>query len=375
LKKNLLIITGSRAESGILSTLYKELKNSNRFNLSVLATGVHPSISNKNYSDLLTENIDFKLDIDLPSKVNNVSITKSISKGLQLFPEIIQSNNIDIIIVLGDRYELLPFVISARFFDKHIIHFHGGEVTKGAFDDWIRHSISKMSNIHFVANKEYRKRLIKMGESPDTVFEVGSLALDDIELNRSFKSPNVENFCKNYKNQFVLVTQHPETSSDITIEDQVEGLTRLLNNSLDRPFLITSSNSDPGGYTINNILKKISKNRKNILFVENLGRNDYLCAINHCRYVLGNSSSALVEVPALDKISFNIGTRQDGRLFANTVINLNHDFNDNLEDIFHNFKTKNQYKPYGRGGAVKKVLKIMEEYNFNKSSTKEFYDG
>lgn len=375
MKKNLLIITGSRAESGILSTLYKELKNSNRFNLSVLATGVHPSISNKNYSDLLTENIDFKLDIDLPSKVNNVSITKSISKGLQLFPEIIQSNNIDIIIVLGDRYELLPFVISARFFDKHIIHFHGGEVTKGAFDDWIRHSISKMSNIHFVANKEYRKRLIKMGESPDTVFEVGSLALDDIELNRSFKSPNVENFCKNYKNQFVLVTQHPETSSDITIEDQVEGLTRLLNNSLDRPFLITSSNSDPGGYTINNILKKISKNRKNILFVENLGRNDYLCAINHCRYVLGNSSSALVEVPALDKISFNIGTRQDGRLFANTVINLNHDFNDNLEDIFHNFKTKNQYKPYGRGGAVKKVLKIMEEYNFNKSSTKEFYDG
>ena len=375
MKKNLLIITGSRAESGILSTLYKELKNSNRFNLSVLATGVHPSISNKNYSDLLTENIDFKLDIDLPSKVNNVSITKSISKGLQLFPEIIQSNNIDIIIVLGDRYELLPFVISARFFDKHIIHFHGGEVTKGAFDDWIRHSISKMSNIHFVANKEYRKRLIKMGESPDTVFEVGSLALDDIELKRSFKSPNVENFCKNYKNQFVLVTQHPETSSDITIEDQVQGLTRLLNNSLDRPFLITSSNSDPGGYTINNILKKISKNRKNILFVENLGRNDYLCAINHCRYVLGNSSSALVEVPALDKISFNIGTRQDGRLFANTVINLNHDFNDNLEDIFHNFKTKNQYKPYGRGGAVKKVLKIMEEYNFNKSSTKEFYDG
>lgn len=375
MKKNLLIITGSRAESGILSTLYRELKDSNRFNLSVLATGVHPSIIDKNYSDLLTENIDFKLDIDLPSKVNNVSITKSISKGLQLFPEIIQSNNIDIIIVLGDRYELLPFVISARFFDKHIIHFHGGEVTKGAFDDWIRHSISKMSNIHFVANKEYRNRLIKMGESPDTVFEVGSVALDDIELKRGFKSSNVENFCKNYKNQFVLVTQHPETSSDIRIEDQIVGLKRLLNNSLDRPFLITSSNSDPGGYTLNNILKKISKNRKNILFVDNLGRNDYLCAINHCRYVLGNSSSALVEVPALDKISFNIGTRQDGRLFANTVINLNHDFNDDLEDIFHNFKTKNQYKPYGGSGAVKKVLKIMEEYNFNKSSTKEFYDG
>ncbi len=375
MKKNILIITGSRAESGILSILYKELKKSKRFNTFILATGDHPSISDKDYSDALSENINFKLDLDLPEKVDNISITKAISRGLNSFPDIIESNNIDIIIVLGDRYELLPFVISARFLDRHIVHFHGGEVTKGAFDDWIRHSVSKMSNIHFVANETYRDRLIKMGETPNTVFEVGSLALDDIELERSFKSSSVMEFCKNNKNEFILVTQHPETSSNISIQEQISGLIRFLNKSSKTSFLITASNSDPGGYILNDILKKIANSRENILFVDNLGRNDYLCAIRHCRYVLGNSSSALVEVPALDKISFNIGRRQDGRLLANTVINLENNFIDDLESIFHKFKTTNQYKPYGGGGAVKRVLKIMEEFDFNKSSKKEFYDG
>jgi len=381
---NILIISGSRAESGILSNLYPPLAQSNLFNVSVCVTGEHPMIQgDSDYTDCLVLNCDYQISVkvDIHEVTASSDILNTVSVGIAKFQDLFSKNDIDGIVVLGDRYEIIAPVMAARFLDKIVIHFHGGEVTNGAFDDWIRHIVSKMSNLHFTANEVYRKRLIRMGEQPESIFTIGSIALEHINKVNEFYDSNVGAFVDRFKNDFVLLTFHPETNNVEPIAAQIRSVINFIEAEKDRAFLITGANSDPGGSEINNALRRIATDRNNIFYKSNLGQNDYVLAIKNCLLALGNSSSALVEVPALGKCSINLGRRQDGRLFCKSILHLPLAFTHaEITEIFDRVLTSKKNElfetlPYGGGGAVVKFLDIISGIDFDKFRFKEFYDG
>ena len=219
------------------------------------------------------------------------------------------------VIILGDRYEVLSFVIASFFLKLKICHLHGGEITNGSFDDTIRHMISKMADYHFVTNTIYKNRLISMGETPKTIYNFGSIGSLNVKntkliskntLKKKFKIP--------IKCKLVIITFHPETNSEINYKDQIRIFLNSLNKNKKYFFFFTGCNADPYGNYFNSQIKKFVLNNYNSNFAENLGGKDYFSLIKCSNFVLGNSSSGIYEVPLLKKITINVGTRQSGRL-------------------------------------------------------------
>ncbi len=301
--------------------------------------------------------------------------------GMVQYSNILSRLRPDLVVLLGDRFEMMSFGTATHIFGIPIAHIHGGELTYGAFDDAIRHCITKMATLHFAATEDYKKRIIQMGEQPGSVFNVGALAVDNVlmtpqkttkELAHTLKIPLEENY--------FLITFHPETKGNDNVVGQLEALFNALDAFPGHQILWTSSNADPKGRKINEIvLQKMISQDKRYFSAENLG-NLYLSALKNARVIIGNSSSGIIEAPIVGTPTINIGNRQEGRIRTPSII----DCNFNPEDIRQSIKraispefTEDVNKkdhPYGTGKTVQKIVEILNHHNFQNNSKKIFYE-
>lgn len=377
------IITGTRAEYGLLYWLMKKINQDTDLELQVIVTGMHLSPEfGLTYRDIENEfRIDEKIEILLSSDTTT-GITKSMGLGMIGFSEAYARISPDLIIVLGDRFEIFSAVSAAMIARIPVAHLHGGEATEGLIDEAIRHSITKMSHLHFTATDIYRKRVIQLGETPDRVFNVGGMGIDNIMKLKLLTKEELEKKI-NFKlsNTFFLVTFHPVTLEDSSSKDQFQELLKALDEFGDVNIIFTKSNSDTDGRVINELIDDYTrKNSSRVINFFSMGQLNYLSAMKYTSLVIGNSSSGLAETPSFKKPTINIGERQKGRIKASSVIDCEPKkeaivkaINKGLSVEFIE-KAKNTKNPYGQGGASDKIIDIIKKIDFNNIIKKNFYD-
>lgn len=376
------VVTGNRAEYGLLRWVMDGIKNSDFLELKTIVTGMHLLPEYGLTLDHIKKdgfNIDKKIDILLSSDTP-VGITKSMGIGLISFADALDELKPDLLLVLGDRFETLAAVNAALIAKIPVAHLHGGESTEGVIDEAIRHSITKMSHIHFVAAQIYKEKVIQLGEHPNTVFNVGGLGLDNLaRLDLLDKKMLEKNLDFKFKDRNLLITFHPVTLESNTSELQIKELLEAISTLKNTGFIFTMPNMDTGGKVIFEIIKNFTKDKENAKLFSSLGQLRYLSCIKYVDIVVGNSSSGLIEVPSFKKPTINIGDRQKGRLKANSVIDCDPDkksitnsLNKAFSSEFQNI-VKETINPYGNGGASNKIIKILEEYNFKNILKKSFY--
>lgn len=384
MKRKICIVTGTRAEYGLLYWLMKEIQEDADLQLQIIATGMHLSPEfGLTYRQIEKDGfkIDKKIEMLLSSDTP-VGISKSMGLSMISFSEAYADLEPDILVFLGDRFEIFSAAASAMIARIPIAHLHGGEATEGAFDESIRHSITKMSHLHFTAAEEYRRRVIQLGESPDRVFNVGGLGIDNI---KKFKLMNREEFedSINFKlcPKNLLVTFHPVTLEHATAVEQFQNLLNALDELQDTRFIFTKPNADTEGRAIIKMIDDyVSRNSHKAIAFVSLGQLRYLSAMQFVDGIVGNSSSGLAEAPTFNIGTINIGDRQRGRIKADSVI----DCEPNKESIMTAIrklyseefrdKLKNVKNPYGEGGASKKIKEVLKEKDLADILKKEFYD-
>jgi UDP-N-acetylglucosamine 2-epimerase (non-hydrolysing)/GDP/UDP-N,N'-diacetylbacillosamine 2-epimerase (hydrolysing) len=321
--RKICVVTGTRAEYGLLRRLLLILKNDPQIELQLVVTGSHLSPSHGMTIDEI-ESDGFtpiaKLPVDL-SDDSKLATVKAMANVTSQIAETLSNLKPDVVVLLGDRYEILAAAQAALILDIPVAHIHGGEITSGAFDDSIRHAITKMSSLHFVAAPEYARRVVQLGEQPGSVFNVGSLGVENALaselMNKSdlSKALNVE-----LKNPILLVTYHPTTRSTMSVIEEIDQVLSALENFSYCTIVFTGVNADPGNAEVSTrIAKFVQRDPKLRSLHASLGQNKYLSLLNLCDAVVGNSSSGIIEAPAFGKPTVNIGNRQDGRLRANSI--------------------------------------------------------
>ena len=383
MKQKICIVTGTRAEYGLLRWVMEGIQKSNKLELQVIATGMHLSPEfGLTYREI--EKDGFKIDRKIEMLVSSDSangIVKSMGLGMIGFTDALTELKPDLILVLGDRYEIFTAVVTAMVFRTPVAHLHGGEATEGLIDESIRHSITKMSHLHFVGAEEYKNRVIQLGEQPTNVFEVGGLGIDNILNLKLLSRKDFEesiDFKLGLKN--LLITFHPVTLEMNTTEKQMTELLHALSKLKDTHLIFTMPNADTDGRVIFQMIEKFVTKYSHAKSFTSLGQLRYLSCIKYVDGVIGNSSSGLAEVPSFNKGSINIGDRQRGRLKANSVIDCEptqQAIGDALKELYSvEFQStlKNVINPYGNGGASKSIVKIIEDTFFDDILKKKFYD-
>ncbi len=381
--RKICVVTGSRAEYGLLQWVMKGIQDAPDLELQIIATGMHLSPEyGFTYQEIEKDGfkIDRKIEM-LVSSNTSIGVSKSMGLGMIGFADAYNDLEPDMILVLGDRFEIFAAVSAALVSRIPVAHLHGGETTEGAFDEGIRHSITKMSHLHFVAAEPYRQRVVQLGENPDRVFLVGGLGLDcikrlpllsrsdlEVALNLKFAARNL------------LVTFHPVTLEFATAADQMGELLAALEVLEDTQLIFTLPNADGGGHEIVELIDAYVATHSNAKAFTSLGQLRYLSCLQQVDGVVGNSSSGLLEVPSFKKGTINIGDRQLGRLKAHSVI----DCAPNREDISHaigklytpdfQLQLKTVINPYGEGGASEKIVEKLRLVSFNNLLKKHFYD-
>ena len=326
MNRKICVVTGTRAEYGLLRRLLLILKNDPQIELQLVVTGSHLSPSHGMTIDEI-ESDGFvpiaKLSVDL-SDDSKLATVKAMANVTSQIAETLSSLKPDVVVLLGDRYEILATAQAALILDIPVAHIHGGEITSGAFDDSIRHAITKMSSLHFVAAPEYARRVVQLGEQPGSVFNVGSLGVENALaselMNKSdlSKALNVE-----LKNPILLVTYHPTTRSTMSVTEEIDQVLSALENFSYCTIVFTGVNADPGNAEVSTrIAKFVQRDPKLRSLHASLGQIKYLSLLNLCDVVIGNSSSGIIEAPAFGKPIVNIGNRQDGRLRADSIIDV-----------------------------------------------------
>lgn len=330
--RKICVVTGTRAEYGILSRLLQALNASEEVELQIISTNMHLSpLYGMTVNEIEADGLKVSWRIPLPLDDNSAKGTvKAMGVAMEGFAEAYESLQPDMILILGDRYEMLAAASAASIFGIPVAHFHGGEITEGAYDDSMRHAITKLSTYHFTSTEEYRRRVIQMGEEPERVFNVGALGVDNIlheefmnlpEFNRSLEDEAGREIPE-LKDDFLLVTFHPVTRQPEEAAAQTKALLNALDEYKDKQVIFTMPNSDTGGKIVGDLIRKwVSVNRGRAICVTSLGRKRYYSALKHCGAVVGNSSSGLIEAPSFGIPTVNIGDRQKGRAQGNTVIN------------------------------------------------------
>lgn len=384
MKRKICVVTGSRSEYGLLKKMLFLLKNNDKVELQLIVTGSHLSSSFGNtYKEIEKDNfnIDKKIEILLESD-SSIAISKSMGLANISFAEAYQELMPDIIFVVGDRYEIFAAITPAFIMGIPIAHHSGGEVTIGAIDDSIRHCITKLSSLHFVAMEEYKKRVIQLGEEPNRVFLVGGLGVDNIlsiQLANRQQISKSTNFKFSKKN--ILVTFHPETLEvDKTINHLLELLEALETFDDETSILFTLANADTLGKKFNEIIIDFVNHKRNCFYSYSLGQKLYYSCLNEFDIVIGNSSSGLGEAPTFKIPTLNIGNRQMGRIKADSIIDCKPDkqsllsaFNLAFEESFQE-KLKNVVNPYGIGGASEMVINIISNIPLEGLTKKKFFD-
>lgn len=383
MKRKICVVTGTRAEYGLLYWLLKRINNDPNLELQILATGMHLSSEfGLTYAQIesdgfiINEKVEMLLSSDTPT-----AITKSIGLGVISFADTLGRLTPDILVVLGDRFEIFAAVQAAMIMRIPIAHIHGGELTEGLIDDPIRHSITKMAHLHFTANEEYKNRVIQLGEQPNTVYNVGTLGIEGIKNVDCLSKEELSKEVGLILDKFFLVTLHPTTLQNRTAEVQVKILLKALDNYPDHQVIFTKTNADTDGRIINqNLEEYVRRNHKRTCIYDSLGQLLYLSAIKHCELVIGNSSSGLLEVPFFRQPTINIGLRQRGRLKAESVIDCSFDVNQInyaiQKGLSLEFKEKIKTMPmvYGEGDTSLQIIEILKEVNLENILIKRFYD-
>ena len=382
-KRKICVVTGTRADYGLLYWLMKEIDLDSELKLQIIATGMHLSPEfGLTYKEIEKDfKIDKKIEMLLSSDTS-IGISKSMGLAQISFVEAYEELKPDIIVILGDRYEIFSAASAAMIARIPIAHLHGGETTEGAFDESIRHSITKMSHLHFTATQEYKNRVIQLGEHPSKVFNVGGMGIENIKrlklLNKEEFEKSIE-FKLNKKN--ILVTFHPVTLENSTAKEQFQELLDAIDELEDTNIIFTKANSDTNGRIINQMIDEyVAKNyHKSIGFIS-LGQQRYLSALQYVDAVVGNSSSGLLEAPSFKIGTINIGDRQKGRIKAESVINsevnktsILKSFSKLYSKAFQDLIEESK-NPYGDGIASRKIIEIIKNEDLRNILKKSFYD-
>ena len=382
-KTKICVVTSSRAEYGLLYWIMKEIKANSDLKLQLIVTGMHLSQE----FGLIYKEIekDFKIDKKIETLMSSdtaMGISKSMGLTQISFSEAYDELKPDIILLLGDRYEIFSAATSAMIAKIPIAHIHGGELTEGAFDESIRHSITKMSHLHFTATEEYKNRVIQLGEDPSKVFNVGGIGVENIKKNKILTKNEFEksiNFKLNIKN--ILVTFHPETLENKTSKKQFQEVLDAIEKLEDTNIIFTKSNSDTDGRIINQMVDKyVGKNSHKSIAFTSLGQLRYLNALKHVDAVVGNSSSGLLEAPSFKIATINVGDRQKGRIKADSVIDClaeKKNIKKAIDKIYSKkFKEllKKVKNPYAKSKTSKKIVEILKKTSFPFSVKKKFHD-
>lgn len=382
--RKICVVTGTRAEYGLLYWLMREIEADSDLELQIIATGQHLSPEfGLTYKTIEKDGFRISAKVEmLLSSDTPVGIAKAVGLGTIGFADALDRLNPDILVLLGDRFEALSAAQAAMFLRIPIAHLHGGEKTEGAVDEAIRHSITKMAQIHFVSEPEYGKRVIQLGENPSQVFEIGIPGIDNIVRLPLLDLETLENQIGfSLGSKFFLITYHPETLSDSDSLVYLQNLTDALEMFLDYKIIITQANSDAGGRLINEYWEQFAMaNSERVLCVKSLGQLRYLSAMKACSAVVGNSSSGILEAPVLKVPTVNIGDRQKGRKRYPSVVDCISEKDAIISAIqlvldkeFKNRMSKFKV-PHSDGKIASNIKDILKAAELNRICKKEFYD-
>jgi UDP-hydrolysing UDP-N-acetyl-D-glucosamine 2-epimerase len=382
--RKICVITGSRAEYGLLSGLMAAIKADKELCLQIIATNMHLSPEfGLTYKEIEQDGfvIDKKVEMLLSSDTSN-GTTKSVGLATIGFADAYEDLKPDLIVVLGDRYEILAAVTAALFYKIPVAHLHGGEITEGAYDDSIRHAMTKLSHLHFTSTEAYRQRVIQLGEHPDRVFYVGALGVENIKNTKLLSKTDLEESLGFFLgDKSLLVTFHPVTLESGTAEQQCENLLDVLAELTDYSIIFTLPNSDTDGRVIRQLINEfVSVFKNRTIAFTSLGKIRYLSALQYVTAVVGNSSSGIIEVPSFGIPTLNIGDRQKGRIAANSVVHCDTTTNDiklGVESVLSKemqLFAKNGVNPYQKEDTVVNILEVIRNYPLQDIIQKSFYD-
>jgi len=378
------VVTGTRAEYGLLYYLMKEIESIKDLELQIIVTGMHlaPEFG-LTYKQIEKDGFTINAKVEmLLSSDTGVGVSKSMGVGMIGFTDALTDLRPDLLLVLGDRFEIFSVVSVATILMIPIAHLHGGETTEGAYDESFRHSITKMSHLHFTATEEYRNRVIQLGEYHDRVFNVGAIGIDNIKRLRLLSKKDFEEsigFELNKHN--FLITFHSATLEKYTAKEQFSNLLKVLDELEETNLIFTKSNADNGGRTINEMIDGyVASNSDKAIVFTSLGQLRYLSAMQYVDGVIGNSSSGLLEAPSFNVGTINIGDRQKGRIKAESVIDCMPTMDgigqavQMLYSKSFQERIKTVKSPYGKGGVAETVVEIIQQYPLNRILKKKFYN-
>ncbi len=379
------IVTGTRAEYGLLYWTIKRLLSDKYFEVQLCVTGMHLSPEfGLTYKQIEKDGIKINKKVEMLLSSDSASgVSKSIGLGIISFADVFSDLKPDMVLLLGDRYEIFAAATAAMIAKIPIAHCHGGEATEGLIDEPIRHSVTKMSHLHFTSTEEYRKRVIQLGEQPNTVFNIGALGIENInKLNLLSKSDFEKSIGLKLLKKTFLITFHPVTLENSTAENQFINLLSAIKNYSNTTYIFTMPNADNDGRIIINLIKNfVTNNQSTSIAFTSLGQLRYLSAIKHVDLVIGNSSSGLIEVPSFKKPTVNIGDRQKGRVYGLSVINCGPSKKEIIESInlglSKSFRKKleKSSNPYGNKNSSIEIVKILKKVVVNENLVKKrFYN-
>lgn len=380
--KKICVVTGTRAEYGILKPLINKISLDKELELQLLVTGMHLSPEfGLTYKQIEKDGyvINDKIEMLLSSDEDS-GIVKSMGMGMILFSETLKKLNPDVIIVLGDRFEIFSLVTAASVLKIPVIHLHGGETTEGVYDEFFRHCITKMSYLHFTSTEEYRKRVIQLGEEPSRVFNVGALSVENVKnLELLSKEKIKEKFDVEFTNRTFIVLFHPITLEKNTVENQVEELLKaIVETNIDVIFI--KGNADSNGRILNQKLEEFcQKDKKKYKIFSSFTAEEYFSILKYSQGLVGNSSSGIIELPTLKVGNLNIGDRQKGRIQCTSTLNCNPIKEEIVEKIKYMLtqeykkRVENTISIYGDGNTSNKIIEIIKNIE-NIDLKKKFYD-
>jgi GDP/UDP-N,N'-diacetylbacillosamine 2-epimerase (hydrolysing) len=378
------IITGTRADYGLLYWTMKAIEEDPNLELSVCVTGMHLSPEfGLTYKQIEFDGFQINGKVEmLLSSDTSVGISKSMGLAQIGFADFFERSKPDWVLVLGDRFEIFSSVTAAMIARIPVAHCHGGEATEGLIDEAIRHAITKMSHLHFTSTNDYRNKVIQLGEQPKSVFNVGALGIENINRLRLFNKEELESHIKfKLSSLNFLVTFHPVTLDHASTEQQFKELLNALLAFKEAKIIFTKSNADHDGRMINQLIDDfVNKNSDRAISFVSLGQLKYLSAIKYCKVVIGNSSSGLIEVPSFKKATINIGDRQKGRVQAKSVISCKPEMKAIVESIQtalsdeFQLQLQNVENPYGEGNSSYKIVEAIQNASIQNILKKEFYN-
>jgi len=381
--RKIAVITGSRAEYGLLKPLLYEIKNDRNLELQLIVTGSHHAKElGLTRKEIENDGFDYTPILILPKYYGTGrGVSEAMGNALKKYPRVHEELESHIVVLLGDRYEMLAFAASATAQNIPIAHIHGGELTEGSFDDSFRHAITKMSHLHFTAAEEYRKRVIQLGEHPDRVFNVGAIGLDNIGKMKLLSKEMLEKAIGfKFSKKNLLATFHPVTLERDS-DRQFKVLLDVLNELPDTGIIFTRANADPGGDVINRMIDDyVAKHPHVSVVVASMGQLHYLSAMQYVDAVVGNSSSGIIEAPSFKIGTINIGNRQKGRIKAKSVIDCEPTrkrIREAFERLYEkDFQTSliSTINPHGDGKSAERIKKIVKTCNVTNILEKQFYD-